>query len=230
MDAANEPFMMFSTSHMMAMLVIGILLIALKFSSYRIRDRFLRKNTIEKTFALSLLMIEWLYYIWMALGGHWDVRHSLPFELCSISLYAAIIFLLTNQRHFYPFVFFAGIGGAIQAIVTPDLEFGFPHFRFFHFFYTHAGIILTAFYFTWMKGNRPSFKNLMQTMALLNVVAVVVYLMNRIVDGNYMFLRMKPENGSLLDYLGPSPWYIGSLEFIAFGTFLLLWLLFKEKR
>ena len=39
------------------------------------------------------------------------------------------------------FVFFAGIGGALQAMATPVLDVGFPHFRYFHFFYTHIGII-----------------------------------------------------------------------------------------
>lgn len=48
--------------------------------------------------------------------------------------------------------------------------------------------------------------------------------------GNYMFLKAKPVNGSLLDILGPYPWYIISLEVVAFVIFVVLWLVFKDWR
>lgn len=39
----------------------------------------------------------------------------------------------------------------------------------------------------------------------------------------------KPSNGSLLDYLGAWPWYLISLEIVAFVLFLLLYLPFLIK-
>ena len=45
-----------------------------------------------------------------------------------------------------------------------------------------------------------------------------------------MFLRMKPTNGSLLDFLGPYPWYIFSLEAVAFIIFICLWLAFRKRK
>lgn len=53
--------------------------------------------------------------------------------------------------------------------------------------------------------------------------------MNIVVDGNYMFLQRKPVNGSLLDYLGPYPWYIVTLELVSFLIFFILWILFRNK-
>ena len=172
--------------------------------------------------------MEVLYHVWMNWTGRWDLSDSLPLELCSFSLIVAIVLLWTGNKHLVDFVFFAGIGGALQAMATPVLDLGFPHFRYFHFFYTHIGIILTALYFTWMKGYRPTFKGIMKTMIALNVLMPFIFVINILFHGNYMFLHEKPYNGSLLDYLGPYPWYILSLEGVAFIIFVCLWLLFRK--
>jgi uncharacterized membrane protein YwaF len=41
-------------------------------------------------------------------------------------------------------------------------------------------------------------------------------------DGNYMFLREPPPTGSLLDLMGPWPWYIVSAAALAIVLFWLL--------
>jgi hypothetical integral membrane protein (TIGR02206 family) len=170
------------------------------------------------------------YHGWMISTGRWMASQSLPLELCSISLMVAILLLWTGKKQLIDFVFFAGIGGALQAMATPVLDIGFPHFRYFHFFYIHIGIILTALYFTWMKDYRPTFKGIMKTMFALNLFLPVIMAVNALTQGNYMFLREKPVNGSLLDYLGPYPWYILSLEGVAFIFFICLWQLFRGRR
>jgi uncharacterized membrane protein YwaF len=40
---------------------------------------------------------------------------------------------------------------------------------------------------------------------------------------NYMFLRAKPSTGSLLDLLGPWPWYVGWAGLIAASLFSVLY-------
>jgi len=170
-----------------------------------------------------------LYYVWLFQTERWNWSNSLPLELCSISLAMTIVLLWTGNKHVYDFVFFAGIGGALQAIATPVLDLSFPHFRYFHFFYTHIGIVATALYFTWKKGYRPTFKGIIKTMVALNVLLPIVFAINHALQGNYMFLRTKPASGSILDFLGPYPWYIVSLEIVTFIIFVCLWLLFRKK-
>ncbi len=228
MNFTNEPsFFIFSTAHIAA-IIIGFVIIFILFLTRKKWCSLRKYEQVEKLYALSLLIMELLYQTWMWKTERWDVSYSLPLELCSISLILTIVLLWTGSRHLYDFVFYAGIGGALQAIMTPDLELSFPHFRYFHFFYTHFGIILTACYFTWYKGYRPTFIGIVKTMILLNLILPIVFLVNWLFRGNYMFLRAKPTGGSLLDYLGPYPWYLLSLEFVAFLIFLLLWSIFRN--
>lgn len=226
----ESAFEMFSAIHIVSVIILGLLILLLFFSRNRWSIQQKRVQFMERFFALTLFIMEGCYYIWLVQSGRWDWGNSLPFELCSISLIVTVVLLWTGNKKLYPFVFYAGIGGAIQAVFTPVLDMNFPHFRFFHFFYTHFGIILTALYFTWMKGYRPTFKGVFQTMITLNLLLPFLFAINFLVEGNYMFLQEKPRGGSVLDFLGPHPWYILSLEFVAFIVFCFLWLLFKENK
>ena len=220
---------MFSLAHggAIAGLIISILLLFLMSKRWTESEKGI--GLIERLFGLSLLIIDILYHVWLVQSDRWELKNSLPLELCSISLLLTIVLLWTGNRWVYQFVFYAGIGGALQAIVTPVLDMDFPHFRYFHFFYTHTGIILAALYFTWVKGYRPTFKGVLMTMLALNILLPFIFWINSLYGGNYMFLQRKPFGGSLLDFLGPYPWYILSLEFVAFIIFIFLWFLFREK-
>jgi len=63
----------------------------------------------------------------------------------------------------------------------------------------------------------------------LNLYMLVVFGINKLVDGNYMFIMHKPETPSLIDVLGPWPWYILSLEAIGLIICFLLYLPFAIK-
>jgi len=224
----ENAFEMFSSAHVAAIVVFFFVIVFLFLSKKKWSFQPQNLRLLEHLFAWSLLVMDVFYYIWLFQADRWNVSNSLPLELCSISLVMTIILLWTGIKHVYDFVFYAGIGGALQAVATPVLDMSFPHFRYFHFFYTHIGIVITALYFTWVKGYRPTFKGIVKTMIALNVLLPIVFAINILLQGNYMFLRMKPTNGSLLDFLGPYPWYILSLEIVAFVIFVVLWLLFRR--
>jgi hypothetical integral membrane protein (TIGR02206 family) len=60
--------------------------------------------------------------------------------------------------------------------------------------------------------------------------AIVATAGNLFTGGNYMFLRERPETPSLLDYMGPWPWYILSAALLALSLFALLDLPFRSRR
>jgi hypothetical integral membrane protein (TIGR02206 family) len=224
---SDQQFEMFSVVHLSVLVLIAFIIVLLYWSRNKLRENSSRLRRGEQYFAFSLLAMDISYHIWLITTDRWGLDDSLPLELCSISLLVSILLLLTGNRHLTDFVIFAGIGGAIQALATPVLDMNYPHFRFFHFLYTHMGIIVKGLYFVWVKGYKPTFKGVLKTMLIINVLAPFILAINWLFDGNYMFLRMKPQNGSLLDFLGPYPWYIFSLEVVAVFLFRGNWVILR---
>ncbi|WP_324255014.1 TIGR02206 family membrane protein [Bacillus sp. REN16] len=223
----GEPFHWLSFSHVVMLgllIVLGVLL-------FLLRDRLTkRKSVIRYTLAIVLLASELSLYLWYVFTGVWDPVDSLPLQLCSISLFLSIIMLLTRSYLLFEVTYFLGIGGALQAMLTPELAYDFPHYRYFHFFLAHIAIILASFYMIWYENCRPTLKSIWKAFAGLNSIALVVFFINKATGGNYMFLAHKPMNPSLIDLLGPYPWYILSLEIVALIMFFILFLPFLRKK
>ncbi|WP_043931616.1 YwaF family protein [Bacillus sp. EB01] len=220
-------FEMFGTSHLV---ILGIL-IAASIGIFLFREKLKGRHhrKIEVGAAVSMVMMETLYNVWMYTNGVWRSMDSLPAGLCSISLILAVILLFTQSKAVYDVLLYTALLGATQALATPYLFFDFPHFRFIHFFYTHLMIVLVPLYFTWVHGYRPTIWSVVKLFVFLNLLLPVVILINKLVGGNYMYLSHKPETASLLDFLGPYPWYIVSLEGLLISLSLIVWLIFREK-
>lgn len=114
----------------------------------------------------------------------------------------------------------------MQALLTPELFYDFPHFRYFHFFIAHISIVLASAYLVFVVKYQPTFQSVWKAMLALNLIAIFVFLINVATGGNYMFLARKPSNPSLIDYLGDYPWYLLSLELVAFILFFILYSVF----
>lgn len=233
---SGSPFEMYSIQHSMALLIILTVMVAV--IRYRTDLRHTKRNRIFRYgLALLLLVLHISLHIWYISSGSWTTVQALPLHLCTLTLLLSILLLVFCNYYLYEFVFFAGTLGALQALITPVLDIAFPHFWYFYFFIGHGGIIVTAVFMTAVEGFRPTWISIRRTILWLNILMVVVIPINKITGANYMFLARKPETPSLLDFLGPWPWYILSLEVIALLLCILLYLPFiifgkfiKQKR
>lgn len=219
-------FIMFSVSHWMAISLVACFCMILFGLRRAIRSNPGLKQSIRLLLVAVLLFSEGGLQLWYITQEVWKKGNSLPLELCGITLLLSIVMLFTRSRLLYSFLYFAGIGGAFIALLTPNLVYPFPHFRFLLFFAAHGGIILASLYMTWIEGYRPTWKSLFFTMLCLNIVAAAVYAADRILGANYMFLAHKPGTFSVLDYFGPYPYYLLAEEAFAFVVFLLMYLVF----
>ncbi|MFV8827909.1 TIGR02206 family membrane protein [Alkalihalobacterium sp. APHAB7] len=176
-----------------------------------------------------LVLSEISIIIWSIAIGLWDIRFNLPLQLCTISIYLSSFMLITCSYRIFEVLYFFGIGGALQALITPELFYTFPHYRFLHFFIAHIAIILAILYMIWVLNYTVTWKSAVRSFIFLNSLAFIAFWINYFTGANYMFLARKPDNPSILDWLGPYPWYILSLEVIVILMFTLLYLPFLLK-
>lgn len=216
------PFEMFSAAHAAGLAASVIAVIVIIVFRKQMRQPKLNR-TVRYGLALLLITCEISLQLSYLLEHNWGIG-SMPFQLCSLMLVVSALLLVTNRNNLYDAVFFLGSMGALQAILTPNLDETFPHFRYFHFFTAHIGIIGAAFFITAVERYRPSFRSVLRAFVWLHVLAIPAAVVN-IVSGttNFMFLARKPGTASLLDLLAPWPRYLLQLEVIAFAIFVLLY-------
>ncbi|MFD2131233.1 TIGR02206 family membrane protein [Pseudogracilibacillus auburnensis] len=225
------PFYMWGTAH----LITIVLIFSIIFSLFLWKKSLLPyRRTIRLTVGSLLIISRISLEFWYIRTETWDIRSSLPLELCSISSLVCGIMLLTKNRQLFEVFYFIGIGGAIQAILTPDLNFGFPQYRFWQFFIDHMLLILAPLMMISLYQFTITIRSVLKAFITINAIAVIVFIINLSLSANYMFLRHKPSAASLLDLLGPYPWYLLSLEGITLVVFFILyspfaWKNFKTK-
>lgn len=225
----GEKFQIFSNQHLLALLAIFIIVILLYGNRNNLRQEKVNK-TVRYTLAALLLLQELSLNVWRLSTGLWEIQTSLPLHLCGVAILCSAVMLVRKQYLIYELVYFWGLGGALQALLTPDIiDFNFPHYRFFQYFLSHGLIIIAALFMTFVERYRPTWRSIGKTMVVTNLYMVVIAMFNALTGANYLFICQKPESGSLLDILGPWPWYILSLEIVAVISFTIYYLPFALK-
>ncbi|MDQ8736822.1 TIGR02206 family membrane protein [Paenibacillus sp. LHD-38] len=215
-------FEMFSAAHYAALAVFIAASVFIVIFRKQIRKPKLNQ-TMRYGLAILLLCSEISLQLSYVIEHRWGIG-SLPFQLCSLMVLISALVLMKKHEGFYDLLFFLGSMGALQALLTPNLDEAFPHFRYFHFFIAHIGIIGSSLFIMAVERYRPTFRSVLRAMLWLHVLAIPAAITNSITGTtNFMFLAHKPGTASLLDILAPWPWYLLQLEVIAFVCFVLLY-------
>ncbi len=182
---------------------------------------------VRAALAAVILVNEGVYHLWNLTTGQWTVQTMLPLHLCSLTVYLTPLMLLTGHYTAYEFCYFFGIGGAAQALLTPDAgRYGFPHVRFFTTMISHALMVSAPIYMTVVEGYRPFWGSLLTAGGLLLIFTALVAAINWRLGSNYMYLCRRPDTPSLIDRLGPWPMYVAWLAAIAVALLVILYLPF----
>jgi hypothetical integral membrane protein (TIGR02206 family) len=227
MDYTGGAFVLYGTGHLTALAIITILCFSLP--TLRNLSETARRNT---RYLLAILMAaaELSVNVWNLYWGTWSLQNHLPLHLCGVALWGAVYMLFTDKYSVYEIIYFWGIGGATQALLTPDAnQYGFPHYRAFQTFTVHGLLVIIPLYMTIVEGYRPTLQSLKRTFTWTNIYVAVVFVLNFIMGSNYLFIAHKPEFPTLIDALAPWPWYIFELEAIGLVIFSLLYVPFLIK-
>jgi hypothetical integral membrane protein (TIGR02206 family) len=213
-------FHTFGAQHL-ATLVVIIALCVFLFEVAKSRAPSTRK-WLGRILGAALLSYAACLYVQQGLAHALSLEYSLPLDLCNLVLIACVISLFWPNRYTTEIACFWGLGGVVQATVTPDLATGFPSWDFVLFFWGHGATLLAIVFLISGRDFRPRKNSIARMMIALNIYALIVGSINAAAGWNYGYLCRKPSMPSLLDWLGAWPWYLLSLELIAFLTFLIL--------
>ena len=162
-------------------------------------------------------------HAWFVARATWSLDFNLPLHLTDVVTVVSVLALWTARPQLVELTWFWGLTASLQAVLTPDLgSADFPELLYWTFFITHAGAVVAALVLVVGRGIEPRAGAVGRAFAATVLVAAAAGIANVLTGGNYMWLREKPEAGSLLDLMGPWPWYI--LSAAALGL-LLFWLL-----
>src|SRR5438270_12670266 len=173
MNSASE-FHAWSPSHLTVIFLTVVVPLVLALVVHRTKSRFLERSIC---FAISaLLLINYVAYLVVARDfGVTTWYRMLPLQLCDWAMAVIIVALWTGNRRWLEVAYFWGIGGTLQALITPNLRYGFPDLRFISFFVAHSGIIIGIGFLMLIYGIRPSAICIVRTFAWMEIYFVAAF-------------------------------------------------------
>ncbi len=173
---------------------------------------------------LSLLIFSGMF---LKLGCNWyNGKFALPMQLCDWAAFLVVYVLFSGDRRFFEPAYFWGMGGTFQALFTPDVKLDFPDIKFFTFFLLHCGVVSGIFYIIFVKKLYPGPKGIKRVFVISQFYVLCALIINYFAGTNYGYLAKKPSGASILDFLGPWPFYIAGIEIAGLIIFILLYLPF----
>lgn len=148
------------------------------------------------------------------------VENSLPLYLCDV-VSLLLAWALISGRHALAEVgFFWSVAGTTQGLLTPTLYFDWGSPEYYAFFAQHGGAPVAGMILAFGAGlgPRPGFFPRMLWWSWGYMA--VVFLLNILLGTNYGFLNAKPNVPTLFDRMGPWPYYLVTLQAIAFSLYL----------
>jgi hypothetical integral membrane protein (TIGR02206 family) len=162
------------------------------------------------------------FVVALVVAGTFSPKTSLPLALCDMAALVAAAACFSRRSVLVELTYFWGLAGTLQAVITPDLNVGFPHLVFFQYMVGHLGIVVAALYLVVGLRITPRPGAVLRVFAITLGYTAFVGLVDGLTGANYMFLRAPPGEWTLLRVLGPWPWYIGSAAGVALVLLLVL--------
>jgi hypothetical integral membrane protein (TIGR02206 family) len=186
--------------------------------------------TVARVIGAALLADAIAYTVGEITGGTWTAKGSLPLALCNVAVLVAAAACWTRTPLLVELTYFWGLAGTLQAVITPDLNVGFPHLVFFEYLTGHLGIVLAALFLVVGLGIHPRRRAVPRVFAITAIYTAFVGLVDGLSGADYMFLRTPPAEWTVLRLLGPWPWYVVSAAAVALVLLVLLDMPFWAER
>jgi hypothetical integral membrane protein (TIGR02206 family) len=210
----------FSAPHLAALAVLAIAAPAAVLIARRCDERV---TTIVYRALAVLIICAWAgEYLADVIQGIWTVQYDLPLQLTDLISVTTAVALWTRGRRAAELVYLWSLSASLQATVTPDLSWNYPSVFYFTYFTYHIIAVVAGIGLVFGCGLYPRPGAPRRVFAATLAWAAVAAAGDIITGGNYMYLRAKPVDGSLMSAFGPWPWYLVGTAAIGFAMLLVL--------
>jgi hypothetical integral membrane protein (TIGR02206 family) len=194
-----------------------------------IRRQWLSPMTV-RALGVTLAAAELTWYGHLAFGP-WPIWPGmLPLHLCDITVWLTVLAATTASPRFFGVAYFWGLAGTTMALLTPDVQGLSWNYPTVQFFVSHGLVVATllAMAVSGVVPIRP--RSWRTAFLLLHLYAVIIGVFNAFTGTNYLYLMEKPSGSTLLDLMGPWPWYLLSADALGAAMFFLLSLPLRRRR
>lgn len=189
-----------------------------------------KRRKIRLTLAVSGLGLELLRALLLFVNGEYNIGR-LPLHLCGMAVYVILLHALRGGRITGQFLYALCMPGAAVAILFPDWSY-YPALSFMTLsgFAIHTVIVAYVLMQITGKDILPDIRQAPLCLGLLLLIALPVYVFDRVTDTNYMFLNWPAENSPLewFSFLGRPGYLLGYIPMLA-AVWAILYFPFKQK-
>ncbi len=159
---------------------------------------------------------------------HVSRQEMLPLHFCSIMQFMCVIALGVRSRRIRAITYYGVLCASLQGLITPALAHDYPSPSYFAFFLSHGITVIIALYLPLALKWKPARWDMLWAIGFGIVFLIGVHMINLCLDTNYGFTVSTPPGGSVLDFLGPWPWYMVVMQAPLLGLCMLLTLPFRH--
>ena len=221
----EDKFILFSNEHLITVGIGFISCILLVFLGFFTE----KKATFAKIVAIVVLGVKIAELLFRHHYYGETVAQLLPLHLCPIVIILSIFMMFFHSEVIFQPVYFWSIG-AFFAIIMPEIRDGMSNFASQSFFITHFFILFsTAYAFVHFRF-RPTKVGFLCSFLLLVTLAFIMYFVNNKLGTNFLYVNHPPVTKSLMDFMGPWPYYIFSLAGIDIAISFFMYLPFRKNK
>ena len=147
----NQPFESFSAFHWWPLIIVGLIGFVLIYISKRYHSE---KVQWQVLFYISLVpaFTAFMGMIMPCIEGDFNIQEDLPLHICRFVALAAPFVILKRNKFWLGIFYFWILAGTLNANITPDVEYNFPHWTYFSYWLEHSFlVILPLFYVIVLK-------------------------------------------------------------------------------
>ncbi|MFC4003327.1 TIGR02206 family membrane protein [Prauserella oleivorans] len=222
MELTAQEFSSYGPSHwaVLVVFVLGLVLLIRAGRAWRGTEA---QTRFSRVFAVLLLIGHVAARFYSVALGIEEPIDAVPLHVSDLVGFVAAYALWTHRRWAFAVTYYWCLSLTTQALISPAFVGpDFPHYKFMAFWGLHLLAVWAAIYLTWGVGLHPTWREYRICVTITVSWAVVAFVFNSIAGTNFGFLNRKPANPSVLELLGPWPWYLLPEAVLILGVWALI--------